>query len=80
MSSLNVDADTKARFDELQPEDSTQAEFVKLLLESYEQHGDGIDPMEWADRVAEALEEPVGNAAELGAYRGTTDAIESTEL
>jgi len=80
MSSLNVDADTKARFDELQPDETTQAEFVKLLLESYEQQGEGIDPMEGAGRGAEVLEEPVGNAAELGAYRGTTDAIESTEL
>jgi len=46
---VNLHDDTKDRFDSLQPEDSTQDEFVRELLNAYEQNGKGVDPEVWAD-------------------------------
>lgn len=78
---VNVDDDTKARFDELQPDNMTQAEFVAELLDHYEHSDDDgmADLLAVLDRLDE-LEERLGAKAELGAYRGVTDAIESTEI
>jgi hypothetical protein len=67
----------KDRYDRLQPDDMTQAEFVGLLLDCYElTDEDGMaDLRAVLDRVDE-LEERVGAKAELGAYRGCRDALE----
>lgn len=75
---VTLDNDTKERFDDLQPEEcDTQSEFVDLLLDCYElTDEDGMaDLRAVLDRVDE-LEERVGAKAELGAYRGVSDALE----
>ena len=76
MSQINVDDETKERFDEMKPEDDTQAEFAKTILESYEQHGEGVNPERWAEKVGEQIAESWANKVELGAFRGAKDAIE----
>lgn len=76
MTSIRVDDDTKARFTELQPDEDTQDEFVRRLLEAYEQSGEGVDPERWADTVAEQVANTVANKVELGAYRGAQHALE----
>lgn len=74
MSSINVDRETKDLFDELQPDDTTQAEFVAELLETYQKDVDGvvINP----DEIAESIKEQVATQVELAAYRGVSEAIE----
>lgn len=79
MSSIRVDDDTKARFQELQPDDDTQGEFVRRLLNAYEQSGPGVDPERWADVVAEQIAESVANKVELGSYRGAKSALEGED-
>lgn len=73
MSNVNVDTDTKQRFNDLQPDDHTQDEFVEVLLDAYEQHGRGVDPEDWADRVAEHISGTVANEVELAVYRAVRD-------
>jgi len=77
MSSINVSTDTKAQFDELQPEDTTQSEFVDMLPETYQKDVDGvvIDP----EAIAENIEEHVASKVELAAYRGVQEGIENYE-
>jgi hypothetical protein len=77
MSSINVSQDTKAQFDELQPEDSTQSEFVDMLLETYQKDVDGvvIDP----EKIAQQIKEQVATEIELASYRGTSEALENHE-
>ena len=79
MGSIRVDGDTKERFKELQPDDDTQGEFVRRLLETYEQSGPGVDPEQWADRVSEQIADSVANKVEIGAYRGAQHALEEND-
>jgi len=72
---VNLHDDTKDRFDSLQPEDSTQDEFVRELLNAYEQNGKGVDPEVWAYHVADAIAKQMANKVELGAYRGAKQAL-----
>jgi hypothetical protein len=79
---VNLSDDTKERFDRLQPDEcDTQDDFVSLLLDHYELTDDNgvADLRVILDRL-DKQEERVGAKAELGAYRGVTDAIESTEI
>jgi hypothetical protein len=77
MSSISVKAETKAQFDELQPEDDTQDDFMQTLLETYQKDVDGvvIDPEE----IAQQIKEHVATEVELASYRGTTEALENHE-
>jgi len=77
MSSINVSRKTKAQFDELQPEDTTQSEFVDVLLETYQKDIDGIviDP----DEIAQQIKEQVATQVELAAVRGVQEGIENYE-
>jgi len=77
MSSINVSRETKAQFDELQPEDTTQSEFVDMLLETYQKDVDGvvIDP----DEIAQQIKEQVATQVELAAVRGVQEGIENYE-
>jgi len=79
MSTIRVEDETKDRFTDLQPDEQTQAEFVETLLDAYEQSGPGVDPEEWADRVANAIAGDVATQVEIGAYRGAKDALETRE-
>lgn len=73
---VNLDTDTKERFDSLQPDGTTQSEFVAVLLDHYE-HTDAEGKPDVAavlDRLDE-LEKNVPAKVEIGAYRGTMEAI-----
>jgi hypothetical protein len=72
---VNLDTDTKKRFDDLQPDDCTQAEFVALLLDHYQLTDENGDPVvrEIIDRMDE-LEKGVLSKVEIAAYRGTKEA------
>ena len=77
---VSLKHDTKERFDSLKPEDDTQDEFVRKLLNAYEQNGKGIDPEVWADHVAESIAQDVSTKVELGAYRAVEDYFESHDV
>lgn len=65
--------DYKDRFDQLKPQDKTQAEFLAECLDAYELVDNSeIDMSEVLDRV----EVSVASQAELAAYRGARDALE----
>jgi len=75
MSSINVSRDTKAQFDQLQPEDTTQDEFMETLLETHQKDVDGVvvDP----DKIAQQIKEQVATQVELAAHRGVQEGIEN---
>jgi hypothetical protein len=77
MSSINVSEKTKAQFDELQPENTTQDEFVQDLLETHQKDVDGIviDPEE----IAQQIKAQVATEVELASYRGVQEGIENYE-
>jgi len=70
------DAD-KARFDELKPSDSTQAEFFSEIMATYE-HADETITLD-TERLTDRIKESVASEVELAAYRGTTEAIENQQ-
>lgn len=74
MSSINVRAKDKARFQELQDDDQTQKELFAELLRTYENADETvtIDTESVIEQVAMSVTAEVENAA----YRGVTDAIE----
>jgi len=71
---VNLKPDTKSRFDELQPDDETQDEFVQTLLDRYEAGNEPviIDHEDIAEHIESAM-----SVAEAAAYRGTVEAIEN---
>jgi len=71
---VNADG-CKDEFNQLRPDDMTQAEFLAELLDCYRLHGDA---MTWSELVGE-LNETVGVASELGAYRGSKEAIQDRQ-
>jgi hypothetical protein len=73
---VSLDDNTKERFDRLQEDGTTQSEFVAILLDHYEYSDDDGAAQVSAiiDRLDE-LEKSVPVQCELGAYRGTTEAI-----
>lgn len=73
MPSVNA-GEHKERFDQLKPDDATQAEFVSDLLDAYELVDDeGIDMNEIMERIDLRL----GTQVELAAFRGAREAIEN---
>jgi hypothetical protein len=77
MSSINVSRDTKAQFDNLQPEDMTQNQFVELLLEAYQDDFTYIVAEE-SDFQDELIEEAAAKT-ELAAFRGVNERLEQFE-
>jgi len=73
---VNLKPDTKSRFDELQPDDETQDEFVQTLLERYEA---GDDPVIIDHEDIEQHIESAMSVAEAAAYRGVVEALENHE-
>jgi len=77
MAGINLDQSTKEEFDELQPDDTTQSEFVEKLLAAYRRdNGEVVNPDEIAAEIVKKASKKVASASELGAYRGTRDALE----
>jgi len=77
MSSINVSRDTKTQFDDLQPEELTQSEFVALLLETYQDNLTYIVAEE-SDFQDELIEEAAAKT-ELAAFRGLDERLEQFE-
>jgi len=78
MSQIGISTDDKERFDELQPESMTQAEFTSELLDAYEHQDDKV--VIDTDEIIEAIQTGVASEIELAARRGTKSAIEETVI
>lgn len=78
MSQINCSSSDKARFDELQPEDETQKEFFKTVLDAYENRDEKI--VVDTNEIIEEIRHGVVSEAEVASYRGTKHAIEETVL
>ena len=78
MSQVGCSNQDKERFDELQPEGMTQAEFVSELLDAYEHQDDKV--IIDTDEIIDELRTGVASEIELSAYRGTKQAIEDTTI
>jgi len=78
MSQIGISNDDKERFDELQPESMTQAEFTSELLDAYEHQDDKV--VIDTDEIIEAIRTGVASEIELAARRGTRSAIEETVI
>jgi len=78
MSQVGCSSSDKERFDELQPENMTQAEFVSELLDCYENRDDKV--VIDTDAIIEELRVGVASEIELSAYRGVKEAIEEVEI
>jgi hypothetical protein len=74
---VNLSDDTKARFDDHQPEDMTQGEFVAAMLDLWAFTDDDrrMQPHKFREELA-ATERRVLAACELGGYRGAQEALE----
>jgi hypothetical protein len=77
MSSINVSRETKETFDDLQPEDMTQNQFVQILLEAYQDDLTYIVAEE-SDFQDELIEEAAAKT-ELAAFRGIDERLEQFE-
>jgi len=78
MSQVGCTTGDKERFDELQPENMTQKEFVGELLDCYENRDDKV--VIDTDEIIEELRHGVASEIELAAYRGVKEAIEEVEI
>jgi hypothetical protein len=72
MSSVNA-GDQKQRFDDLCPDDKTQEEFVRDLLDAYEIVQDSTLDV---PQVVGRIETTVASRCELAAKRGAMEALE----
>jgi hypothetical protein len=77
MSSISIDKSTKAEFDELKPENLTHDEFVAELLEVYRMQDTQLAMDSLTQELVDEIEDTIATSAELAAYRGTQDALES---
>jgi len=78
MSQVGCTTSDKERFDELQPENMSQKEFVSELLDCYENRDDKV--VIDTDAIIEELRVGVASEIELSAYRGVKEAIEEVEI
>ena len=74
MSQINCDSDDKERFDELKPEDKTQAEFFSEVMQIYQAASEPtiID----SEDIVKEIKVQVASQIELAAYKGITEAKE----
>jgi len=73
VSSISVSDSTKSDFDDLQPDDLTQDEFVGELLDAYRRdNGQVVD----VDSLVDRISKQTASSIELASYRGTRDALE----
>lgn len=80
MSSISINEDTKKDWDELKPDEYTHDEFCSVLLDTYRKQDTELVIDELVERVNQEIESTVASKAELAAYRGTKDAIETTVI
>jgi len=78
MSQVGISNEDKERFDELQPERMTQAEFTSELLDAYENQDEKV--IVDTDAIINAIQTGVASEIELAARRGTKSAIEETVI
>ena len=78
MSQVGISNDDKERFDELQPEDMTQAEFTNKLLDAYEHQDEQV--IVDTDKIIDDVSSAVAADIEMAAYRGTKEAIKETVI
>lgn len=72
MTSISVADTTKSEFDELQPDELTQDEFVQALLDAYRRdNGEIVD----VGKIVDNVEKQIAAEIELASYRGTRDAL-----
>jgi len=77
MTSISIDQTTKNRWDQLKPEEDTHDEFCQDVLDAYE-YGD--EPVQIdIDEIVDEITHRVAGECELAAYRGVTDALESSK-
>jgi uncharacterized protein YbaP (TraB family) len=79
MSSITVSSETKAEFDSLK-DGETHDEMMQKLIETYKSTDTELVLDEVVNRVIDEIDDTVATKAELAAYRGTKDAIESTVI
>lgn len=72
MPTVNA-GDHKDRYNDLQPDDLTQAEFMAELLDAYEIVEDSQVDVE---EIMEMIDLRLGTQVELAAYRGSKQALE----
>jgi len=77
MTSISIDQATKDRWDELKPEDDTHDEFCQEVLDAYEYSDDPVKID--IDEIVDEITHRVAGECELSAYRGVTDALESSQ-
>lgn len=77
---INVSEATKSEWDELKPDNQTHDEFAQELLETHKMQDTELVINELVNRVIAEIDDSVATKAELAAYRGTKDAIESTVI
>ena len=78
MSQIGCTSKDKARFDELKPDDMTQAEFFETVLDAYENRDKKV--VIDTDEIIAEINHGVVTEAEIACYRGTKEAIEEIEL
>lgn len=78
MSQVGISNDDKERFDALQPEDMTQAEFTSELLDAYEHQDEKV--IVDTDKIIEDVSSTVAADIEIAARRGVKHAIEELEI
>lgn len=78
MSQIGCSNSDKQRFDELQPEDSTQKEFFSTVLDAYANRDEKV--IIDTEKIVEELTTQTAANVELAAYRGVKEAIEETVI
>ena len=79
MTSISVSRETKADFDELK-DDQTHDEMMQELIRVYQMQDTELVIDEIVAEIIAEIEETVATKAELSAYRGTKDAIETVVI
>jgi len=80
MTSISVKGTTKTEVDELKPSDQTYDEFVQELLGAYRRdNGPPFDVDKMVDEMVREITHRTATQAEMGAYRGAQEGVESDE-
>jgi len=77
MSQIGISNADKERFDELQPDDMTQAEFTSELLDAFENRDEAV--VIDTEAIIDDIQSAVASHVEIAAYRGTKHALKTRE-
>lgn len=78
MSQVGCTSKDKARFDELKPDELTQAEFFETVLDAYENREEKV--IIDTDEIVSEITRQTAAEIELSARRGVRHALEELEL